>query len=901
MVSVLLLITASGTMNNDIGIEEFYSPHQILLEDSALTGNVSEAQEFYTARFLEYCEEECLMAKNSSDECRKNKTKMFVSDEFVERVIDNGATVTLIPELTMLSGKLEQVNVPIGGLNPQKDVVRQLKATVRGDYEFVVRHENTTTKVIIKGALYVPGCPRVLISMRSLGQAGIDLYQTNGGKTLFLLQKSSKGNNTVLTRSDSDYGLYTIRDYLQENDRSEIFPGEEVLMAMTGEWVEINDESPFLYEANAYLAKTFTGSSNLADFVHARFGHISHSNKNLKKYFLEIFGQDYSAALKKAKHCDSCVYAKATRMPFPKAKRSVVTRPLERVHWDLIGKIPVTGQGGFEYVMTWVDEFTGMYFAIPIKKKSEVFEEVVKFELLAEKHWRGQYRFGHLEVSPEIIAFMSDGAGENTSNELGKFLESENIKHELMVPYEHEQMGKVERANRTIWEGAEAIRYEAGFPPSFWPFAVSTFVAIRNMVPTTSVKGEFEGKTPYEIWHNHSVADFKNLTKHFRVPGCSAYAVIPKELRKRNQKRAMKCTFLGYAENMKGYKMMAPNGVVFTARNVYFDETEYIWRDKTMSVGEAIDNAALTDWMRKREIADQVLDEAVEDSTLFNALNSKVLERTAREKIAARGTSGMPSYMIDDDKNDHSNDENANEDMYDESLYDDEMLEAKHSESGDEEARPPERVQRSRRSYNPTSKSLQNIVNTQEYGERVQLAYELPEVIARLSIEDAMIDQWNTTELTWGMVEMREKLGKRVELLEMCLVTREHNTELPASRAAMLKCDNAADWCLGETVELDAFMRLEVLALVDRPSSKNVMKSGWVYDKKIGLNGEVIYKSRLVAKGYSQSYDSDYFDVFTPTMQLKTLRTLLSVAAADKNIKTQSWDVSTAFLYADME
>ena len=61
-----------------------------------------------------------------------------------------------------------------------------------------------------------------------------------------------------------------------------------------------------------------------------------------------------------------------------------------------------------------------------------------------------------------------------------------------------------------------------------------------------------------------------------------------------------------------------------------------------MSAGEAIDNASLTDWMRKRNIVDQVLDETVEDSTLSNPLNSKVATRTAREKMFARGTAGMP-------------------------------------------------------------------------------------------------------------------------------------------------------------------------------------------------------------------------------------------------------------------
>ena len=63
----------------------------------------------------------------------------------------------------------------------------------------------------------------------------------------------------------------------------------------------------------------------------------------------------------------------------------------------------------------------------------------------------GEYsKFGVLDVYPEIISLCSDNAGENTSHKLTKFLDDHHIKHQLMTPYEHEQMGKVERANRTI-------------------------------------------------------------------------------------------------------------------------------------------------------------------------------------------------------------------------------------------------------------------------------------------------------------------------------------------------------------------------------------------------------------------------------------------------------------------
>ena len=60
---------------------------------------------------------------------------------------------------------------------------------------------------------------------------------------------------------------------------------------------------------------------------------------------------------------------------------------------------------------------------------------------------------------------------------------------------------------------------------------------------------------------------------------------------------------------------------------------------------------------------------------------------------------------------------------------------------------------------------------------------------------------------------------------------------------------------------------------VKLPTGRRVMGSGWVYDIKTGMEGEIIHKCRFVAKGYSQVYGTEYFEVFLPTMQIKTFRT----------------------------
>ena len=76
--------------------------------------------------------------------------------------------------------------------------------------------------------------------------------------------------------------------------------------------------------------------------------------------------------------------------------------------------------------------------------------------------------------------------------------------------------------------------------------------------------------------------------------------------------------------------------------------------------------------------------------------------------------------------------------------------------------------------------------------------------------------------------------------------------------------------------EMDALSSNVTWEFVTLPPGKSLVGCRWAYIIKVGPDGQVDrLKARLVAKRYTQQYNFDYYDTFSPMAKIASVHLLL--------------------------
>lgn len=109
------------------------------------------------------------------------------------------------------------------------------------------------------------------------------------------------------------------------------------------------------------------------------------------------------------------------------------------------------------------------------------------------------------------------------------------------------------------------------------------------------------------------------------------------------------------------------------------------------------------------------------------------------------------------------------------------------------------------------------------------------------------------------------------------------------------------EWKLAMDDEIHSLESMNTWETVDSEEHIKCIGSKWIYRVKTDHMGKIIkYKARLVAQGYNQKKDVDYFETYAPVASISIIRLLLAMSVS-QSWKIHHLDVKCAYLYGDLD
>ncbi|CAI7894039.1 unnamed protein product [Closterium sp. NIES-54] len=116
----------------------------------------------------------------------------------------------------------------------------------------------------------------------------------------------------------------------------------------------------------------------------------------------------------------------------------------------------------------------------------------------------------------------------------------------------------------------------------------------------------------------------------------------------------------------------------------------------------------------------------------------------------------------------------------------------------------------------------------------------------------------------------------------------------PRSYAEPIEGPYSSQWQSAMDAEMASWKSTGTYVDEAPPPGANIVSGMWIFRVKRPPGSPPVFKAHYVARGFSQRQGVDYFQTFSPTPKMTTLRVLLHVAA-QRDYELHSLDFSTAF------
>ena len=204
---------------------------------------------------------------------------------------------------------------------------------------------------VLNNVFFILGFRRNLIFVSMLHEQLFSIYFINNEIVI-------SRNCLDICHAKPENGLYVLRPTERSLNNLELFKVEHS---------KSNKRQKISHSDNTYL-------------LHLKLGHINLDKIN----YLVKDGPLRKLNVGTLPVCESCLEGKMTKRPFS-AKGERFKEPLQLVHSNVYGLLSVQARGGYEYFITFINDYSRYGYVYLMHKKYETFGKFKEFMAEAEK------------------------------------------------------------------------------------------------------------------------------------------------------------------------------------------------------------------------------------------------------------------------------------------------------------------------------------------------------------------------------------------------------------------------------------------------------------------------------------------------------------------------------------